>query len=85
MRDLVRIVVPPGGCAYGTKVFTASGEEICGVSRIEIRPLDHASMVEAEITVVVSPDTIEAHPLLSLASLEEAAALRGLKLVPITN
>jgi len=85
MRELVRIVVPTGGIAMGTKVYTASGEEIRGVSKIEIRPMDATSIVEAVLTIVVDPGTIEAHPLLSMESLEQAAAFRGFKLVPITD
>lgn len=58
------------------------GEIISHVTGIDIR-LRVGELVSAEITVAVTPETIEAHPMLSRTSLEEAAKLRGLDLAPI--
>ncbi len=81
MKGLVKIVTPPGGAGFGTKVYTAEGAEITGITELVIRRIGPESLVEAEITVIVDGFTIEAHPLLSMTSLECAAAARGLKLV----
>lgn len=50
---MIRII--SDGTTYGTRVETASGEQIKGISRIEILPLDatsgHNSVVEARVTI----------------------------------
>jgi len=52
----IKIVLPEGKgpkSSWGTKVFTESGEEIKGVTRVEIDMLPDC-MVSAQITVEVS-------------------------------
>ena len=81
-----RIVSPAPGEAgvipgWGTKVFNEDGSEVDGVVSATIH-IAANDIIRAEMTIAVNFETIDAHPMLSLQSLEEAAEMRGLKLVP---
>ena len=66
--------------ACGTRFFLEDGEELTDITKCVVTyAID--DIVRAEFSVLVSPETIEAHPILSLKSLKEAAAFYGLDLV----
>lgn len=71
-----------GGVGVGTHVLTECGEEIGGVTGVtlKIRPND---VVTAEVSVRVASVDVLAHPILDLASLEEAAAAHGYRLTKV--
>lgn len=53
----IKIVLPEGDgvkTGWGTKVFTESGEEIKGITKISISPIELNSIIEATLTVEVS-------------------------------
>jgi hypothetical protein len=53
----IRIVLPDGDgvkIPNGTKVYTDSGHQIKGITRIEIEPLIMDTAITAKITVLVS-------------------------------
>ena len=81
---LVRIVTPDSGIGWGTKIFMHDGQEIQGVTQVQIN-IETELMSTAEISVAVGGCDIHAHPLLSLESLREAAALHGYTLMPIDS
>lgn len=89
MTDTLDVLMPTvrivneTGLPNDTKVFGPDGSEIAGITRIsacEITPMSGA--VRAELTVCLHGLDINAHAFLSLKSLTEAAAMRGMKLVP---
>jgi hypothetical protein len=78
---LVKIVVPPGGLASGTRVYTADGSEVRGVTSIDVR-LSANSLVTATIGLHLSTGAeIEAHPLLTEETLRRSAVALGYSLV----
>jgi hypothetical protein len=81
---LVRIITPENGIGWGTKIFTADGQEIPGVTHVQIS-IETNLMTTAEISVAVGDCDIHAHPLLSLESLRDAAALHGFILTPMDS
>ena len=68
----------------GTKIYTEDGAEIRGIYSLSVHyPLDGA--VVAHIELYVNPGSIEAHPLLSIKTLAEAAYCHGYVLTPISK
>ena len=75
----VRIITPEGGSSFGTKILMEDGQEVQGVTGIQIGIYPESWNI-AEISLQVGRCDIHAHALLSLDSLKEAADLHGYEL-----
>lgn len=64
------------------KFMTDHGAPILGVTGCVIH-MGIEELTSAELTLLVTPETIRCNALLSLTTIEEAAALHGYKLVPV--
>lgn len=89
MRKLVTIESPvseSGKPVLGrdVKVFTRDGSQITGITGLTVK-YDPKDVVRASIDLLVTPDTIQAHAMLSLESVTEAARLHGYALVPLAT
>ena len=75
-------IVSSSGMSLGTKVYAEDGVEIKHVNHLQINfPINGA--VTADIGIAAVACDIEAHPLLSLKTVMEAAELYGYKLMRI--
>lgn len=86
---MIRITTPPspdGKARIGwrTNITTAEGLPIDGIRTCAIR-IEPNSIVTAEIEVNVTGLDIEAHPLLGLDTVRDAAAHHGYRLVPLAG
>lgn len=87
MRKLVTIESPvseSGGPVRGrdVKVFTKDGAQITGITGLSVTyAID--DVVRASIDLLVTPQTIQAHAMLSLETVKEAARLHGYVLTPL--
>ena len=69
---------PDGSVLVGRDCTGVAIKHVCGIT-IKIEP---GSIVTAEIDIAITPETIKAHPMLSLPSLQKAAQAHGLNLAP---
>ena len=69
-----------GISSNGTQILTESGETVHGVTGLSLR-FQPDAVVVADLSIAVFGVDVQAHPLLDLASLEEAAAAHGYRLV----
>ena len=72
---------PDGSVLVGRDCPGAAIKHVCAVTV----KLAAGEIVMAEIDIAITPETIKAHPMLSLSSLEKAAKACGLNLVPILS
>lgn len=82
----MKILLPensgPIRSAAGTRFLLDDGRELDGVISCDVRfRVDEP--ITATIQIEVTPESLEANPLLGLETLREAAEARGFKLVPI--
>lgn len=80
----VRIIPSTGPTGIGTKVVTADGQEIPGITSISVRfAVDE--FVTARIELMASMDPVDALPLLGPETLERSAKAFGFALVPVAS
>ena len=84
---MIKIVLPSPNdnsrLGYDTKVLNSDGAEIKHIKRIQL-DLQPNRLIEAVVTLNISEvENFEAHPLLSMESLESAAARYGYALTKI--
>lgn len=89
MRKLVTIESPQttdGGYVRTSdvKVFTKDGSRITGITGMTVT-YAVKDIVRASIDLLVTPATIQAHAMLSLQTIKEAAKLYGYELTPLAT
>lgn len=68
----------------GTKIIDDTGAEVPGVTRCTLF-IEPETILHAELDIMVGEVDVEAHPLLSLETLTEAADHYGYRLVPMED
>ena len=70
-----------GGMAYSARIENMDGTTIDGVTGLRL-VMDPNDFVRAELEIRVGSVDVQAHPLLGLETVKEAAAAHGYRLVP---
>lgn len=69
---MIRIV--SDGTAHGTRIETASGEQVCNVLKIEVMPIEPGGTVNARLTVAMVALDLVAAEAMTVKALNRCAS-----------